>query len=1078
MTSETKNIFIDQDSPAEDNETTESYTDPSIIENACPQCSAFRANADRAWDVLREFQTANEENKKFKNEIHQLESQLKESRDYISALRQQQQDYDKIIKEKDLKISLSEEKIVNLEDQYSRVLRAGRQHQHDSDKIIKEKDLKIKNADERIATLEFQYNRLVKAEQQKQQDFDNLIKEKDLKIASCNEKIADLECQSSQSNYQQQNFDDLIGTNDLSVNIYLDNVDNFENQKEDRSNEVTENGDLNEQVSVVDKELEPETLQNQKEDHNNAVTEKNLVISEDANDVNRNEDVDVGQVLEPKALHNDPTASLEIDDDDLSLDHHESSCRQHQNDSDKIIKEPESSHTDPTDSLEIDDDDNLSLELPLSPPKKAAVSKALSIDEIFNSSFFLEHAKNKLLDNLGPFDLLLPSPAPKSPASKSPARKKNFQGSQEFRKVKENDEPQISTTPTAPPQFSIQLTDENSKLQIFNISKKYKIDKKQAALLYSQAKRDDNRKRRLEPSDDENDGGESIATSETVKSEKAPRHLLPWVPHRPVVRTQTRSVLSYEDHKRYVGIIVNELQSVPKYRFEHNKTEIQALDQKLEDERNFYIKSALQSAKQFKAFHFDPGQLKIFNEHYHEMIKLYIGQRVFQGVLSSIPWPRTQILQDSQASQSPHIRTTKILSPGLAPKTQIPEIKRKFIFSNKPVRQMLCDRLKDKQPIDEDKQVVDFALFNGVHVSMDASTLRHLLSAPWSQRNQTYACKLKITSRVFSGKLCKICIISPPLIASRIHKTAIPRAFAKWGLKAFLFGNDPSFADSAPINQPKDTCQSLLDDLGLGNVGKVDTKNSRKRYSIISFDDPKLEISPQEQHQVLIRTNLHANEERKDGQLQQISLTARVEFLPEIGAEKLSNEEQIWNLLTGLLKGSEEHINFRLKVERESVVLQYDRRLPTKISQLSVEAKAILAGRINRVKTLLKELPKLSVGEYLLMPDVDNEQLQIIKQQTAPEEISVQQSTSFDNVYEEDKSNLWEEPIRSRTVGPRSLEKNVYYDAQWFDRLLQSKIISSQNELFDYWNGIDPHYPLQWHVVKSQIPGALYPKRN
>nr|CAD2166594.1 unnamed protein product [Meloidogyne enterolobii] len=647
MTSEIKNISIDQDSPAEDNETTESYTDPSIIENACPQCSAFRANADRAWDVLREFQTANEENKKFKNEIHQLESQLKESRDYISALRQQQQDYDKIIKEKDLKISLSEEKIVNLEDQYSRVLRAGRQHQHDSDKIIKEKDLKIKNADERIATLEFQYNRLVKAEQQKQQDFDNLIKEKDLKIASCNEKIADLECQSSQSNYQQQNFDDLIDNNDLSVNIILDNVAPFENQKEDRSNELAENGDLIEQVSVVDKELEPESvidsatflqvddvectvqpekqqedqgnavtnqelepenLQTQKEDLSNAVTEKDLVISEDANDVNRNEDVDVGQVLEPKALHNDPTASLEIDDDDLSL------------------------------------------ELPLSPPKRAAVSKALSIDEIFNSSFFLEHAKNKLLDDLGPFDLLLPSPA-----TKSPARKKNFQGSQEFRKVKENDEPQISTTPTAPPQFSIQLTDENPKLQIYNISKLYKIDKKQAALLYSQAKRDDaNRKRRLEPSDDENDGGESIATSETVKSEKAPRHLLPWVPHRPVVRTQTRSVLSYEDHKRYVGIIVNELQSVPKYRFEHNKTEIQALDEKLEDERNFYIKNALQSAKHFKAFHFDPGQLKTFNEHYHEMIKLYIGQRVFQGVLSSIPWPRTQIFERLSISISSH----------------------------------------------------------------------------------------------------------------------------------------------------------------------------------------------------------------------------------------------------------------------------------------------------------------------------------------------------------------------------------------------------------------------------------------
>uniref|UniRef100_A0A914M378 Little elongation complex subunit 2 C-terminal domain-containing protein n=1 Tax=Meloidogyne incognita TaxID=6306 RepID=A0A914M378_MELIC len=800
MPSKIKNISIDQDSPAEDNETTESCTDPSIIENACPQCSAFRANADRAWDILREFQAANEQNKKFKNEIHQLESQLKESRDYVSVLRQQQQDYDKIIKEKDLRITLSDEKIANLEDQYSRVLRA---------------------------------------------------------------------------------------------------------------------------------------------------------------------------------------------------------WRQRQNDSDKIIKGPECSQTDPIDSLEIDDDD-LSLELPLSPPKKA-VPDPLSIDEIFNSSFFLEHAKNKLLDDLEPFNFFLPSPAPK---------KKDFEGHQRFQKAKENEGPQILTTSTAP-QFCVQLTDENSKLQIYNISKKYKIDKKQAALLYSQAKRDANRKRRLEPSDDENDGGESMATSDTVKSEKAPRHLLPWVPHRQVVRTQTRSVLSYEDHKRYVGIIVNELQSVPRYRFEHNKTEIQALDQKLEDERNFYIKNALQSAKQFKAFHFDNSQLKTFTEHYHEMINLYIGQRVFQGVLSSIPWPRTQPLEDP--TLHPYIRTTKLLSPGLAPTTQIPEIKRKFIFSNKPVRQMLIDSLKDKQPIDEDKKVVDFALLNGIHVSMDASTLRHLLSAPWSQRTSNYACKVKVFSRVFSGKLCKICIISPPLIASRVHKTAIPRAFAKWGLKAFLFGKDPSFADAASSNQPKDSCQSLLDDLGLGNVGKVDTKHSRKRYSIISFDDPKLEISSQEQHQVLIRTNVHANEVRRDGQLQQISLTSRVEFLPEIGAEKLSNEEQIWNFITGLLKGSDEHINFRLKVERESVVLQYDRRLPTKIDQLSIEAKAVLATRINRVKILIEELPKLSVGEYLLMPDADNEMLQIIKQQTDSEEINLQQSTSFDN-FCEDKSNLWEE-TRSRTVG-------------------------------------------------------------
>ncbi|KAL7070975.1 hypothetical protein ACQ4LE_009947 [Meloidogyne hapla] len=1037
MTSEIKNISIDQDLPTEeDNDTTESSPlgqDPAIIENACPQCSAFRANADQAWDILREFQTRNEENKKYKNEIHQLESQLKESRDYISALRQQQQEYDKIIKDKDLKITLCDEKITNLEDQYNRVLRAGRQQQHDYDRIVKEKDISIKNCEEKISVLEKQ-----KGGMPTNQVLE-IIKEKDLRIKNCEERISVLEKQKGMQTTQV-----LEPETDPITSLEIDDEDLLlEKQKGLPTNQVL--GPETDPTTSLEIDEEDLLLEKQKGLPTNQVLEPetdpptSLEIDEEDLLLEKQKDLPTNHVLEPET---DPTTSLEIDEEDLLLE------KQKDLPTNQVL-EPE---TDPPTSLEIDEEDLL-LEMPLSPSvQNLSAPQLLSVNEIFNSSFFLEHAKLKLIEDLEDLDLMLPEHVPS----------------------KKDVLPQVLAVPTHQTQFSIKLTNESAKLQIHNISKKYNVDKKQASLLYSQAKRDANkqRKRRFEPSDDENDG-DSIDTSDTQKSEKAPRHLLPWVPHRQVVHSKARSALSYEDHKRYVGIIVNQLQSVPKYRFEHNKNEIQALDQKLENERNFYIKNALQSAKQFKAFHFDPLQLRVFVEHYREIIKLYIGQRAFQGILCSVPWPQNRNSECS-TSQHPYFRTTKILSPGLAPKTQLPDIKRKFIFSNKPVRQMLYDRLKGKQPIDEDKQLVDFAPLNGVQVSMDASTLRHLLSAPWAQRAQTYACKLKVVSRVFSGKLCTICIVSPPLIASRIHKTSIPRAFAKWGLKAYLFGKDPSFEEAASSNQPKDSCQSLLDDLGLGDVGKIDTNKSRKRYSIISFDDPKLDEQQQEQHRVLIRTTLHANELRKDGQLQQISLTSRVEFLPEIGAEKLSNEEEIWNFVTGLLKGSEEHLNFRLKVERESVVLQYDRRLPTKLSQLSTEAISILAARINRIKTLIKELSKLSVGEYLLMPDVENEVLNIIKQKTESEENGVQHSSSFDDVGEP-KSDLWES--RSRTVGPRSLE-NVYYDAQWFDRLLKSKLICSQNELFDYWNGIDPHYPLQWHVLKSQIPGALYPKRT
>jgi hypothetical protein len=31
---------------------------------------------------------------------------------------------------------------------------------------------------------------------------------------------------------------------------------------------------------------------------------------------------------------------------------------------------------------------------------------------------------------------------------------------------------------------------------------------------------------------------------------------------------------------------------------------------------------------------------------------------------------------------------------------------------------------------------------------------------------------------------------------------------------------------------------------------------------------------------------------------------------------------------------------------------------------------------------------------------------------------------------------------------------------------MQAQPVLSKNEVQDYWEGIDPHYPLQWHVVK------------
>jgi hypothetical protein len=67
-----------------------------------------------------------------------------------------------------------------------------------------------------------------------------------------------------------------------------------------------------------------------------------------------------------------------------------------------------------------------------------------------------------------------------------------------------------------------------------------------------------------------------------------------------------------------------------------------------------------------------------------------------------------------------------------------------------------------------------------------------------------------------------------------------------------------------------------------------------------------------------------------------------------------------------------------------------------------------LVSRVHRIKTLIDTLSKLSIGEYLLMPNIDDEVLLIVKQKG-------DSSTEDGEDVSEHKQNLWES--RSRTVG-------------------------------------------------------------
>jgi hypothetical protein len=219
-------------------------------------------------------------------------------------------------------------------------------------------------------------------------------------------------------------------------------------------------------------------------------------------------------------------------------------------------------------------------------------------------------------------------------------------------------------------------------------------------------------------------------------------------------------------------------------------------------------------------------------------------------------------------------------------------------------------------------------------------------------------------------------------LACRIHKTAIPQAFAKWALKtnllvdkekedAFIKANNQRKTPKKKMKHEEededDFARTLLNELGLGDLDLGTTSSQRKsgrRYAIVSLNDTTEKggsnsntNEEQAKHQVVVRTRVHAVEKATK---QRISICGRSEFLPELGAEviewektfkknpqklhqKFSDEEILWNTLTGLLKGSDEHLNFRIRTAQNepAYVLQYARKASTDLSFLSAQTSRL-----------------------------------------------------------------------------------------------------------------------------------------
>ncbi|KAL3080743.1 hypothetical protein niasHT_039335 [Heterodera trifolii] len=689
----------------------------------------------------------------------------------------------------------------------------------------------------------------------------------------------------------------------------------------------------------------------------------------------------------------------------------------------------------------------------------------LSVTSIFNSVFFVELGKQQSIDDLS--SLLVFNNKP---------QRHQFSIDEAVKIIKQERAP---------------------KLAILRISKKLAISKSQATLLFTEAKRKSatelhekaTGKRKRMSSDDEEDndkGDESTSKSNQLTGKEKfqnPKALMPWKPTKRVLPPQTRnSVLSWEDQRNYVAIIHNLLKSTPTFRFEHDMKKIKAWDELLREERQLYLDTALRSTKASINFpnslfvYPDPSSLSTVVNHQLRKSLSQLADRAFQGVLLEIPWTTDQ---PHNQQQSVALRfNVSVLQPGNGKPIAIPDIRQRCIIklNNKNIQQSILVKLDKKVPITNDEVMKSLSFQNDIEFLMDGSTFRHLLSAPYGQRPQlSYACRVSIQLEFTGGKMRKVCSIFPPIIASRMHRPFVVREYFKWAFKLALAEGRQSSDGERKVPEKKrpkmaQSVDSLLDELQLGNIGQTagtsDT-DPNKRYTIVTITGEQETDS--EWHRLLIRTNVHGIENSRA-----VSLSVRPEFLPEIAAEKMSTEEILMDLVTATLKGSEEHITFRVHFDErvhQLHLMQIDRKAASDWSKLDQENRKLLSTRIQRLCSLLDGLKEQNEGEYLLT--YDDETLRLVQERNTGKakkmEYSDNEGEEMGLCIQEDEEESGERNAPS--VGP-------VYDLEWIKHFVKMKPILSHSPVEDYWNGIDPHYPLQWHIVRGQIPGALYPKNQ
>uniref|UniRef100_A0A0N5AUX9 NARG2_C domain-containing protein n=1 Tax=Syphacia muris TaxID=451379 RepID=A0A0N5AUX9_9BILA len=191
----------------------------------------------------------------------------------------------------------------------------------------------------------------------------------------------------------------------------------------------------------------------------------------------------------------------------------------------------------------------------------------------------------------------------------------------------------------------------------------------------------------------------------------------------------------------------------------------------------------------------------------------------------------------------------------------------------------------------------------------------------------------------------------------------------------------------------------------------TDSGDIRKKYTIFSFDEGNDNICD-----ILVRSNNDGLS--SDGT--PIIISNKIEYAADYGAEQLTNEWILREILKCKLKGVHDLVRYRIHYN-QLFLLQKEKAIENKLIQKVTNGKLLLMEAYGRLKAVIQKIQSLQEGRYVLRCDKN--------------------TVKF---------------------------TDIDFDAPW-----NSNVTKNMPSLDSLFNGIDEHCVLVYHTVRRQIPAAF-----